>query len=256
MSPETTIQPSHNRQQAAAVIKTPDPKVMTKAERRRFRAEYKVRILAEADACTPHGEIWRPITPGRLYPLAPGQMGASKRPAGALQALAPQKRGPKPDPQAAEIARSRHGKERLSHNVCSNVCSGPRRLSRSKKTLSAARPADEQTTSSYDSNGRRTGGLAGHRRRLCCAGDTSQHLLAGSSRRQVSDRVNLRLEPRMIPELAVQIGQRIDDHLVVDQRHRQGLRRRKMGRLHISQKTHDYSSHRTARRSRPAPPNG
>ena len=57
MSHETTIQPSRNGQQAADVIKTPDPEVVPKAERRRFSAEYKLRILAEADACTQRGEI-------------------------------------------------------------------------------------------------------------------------------------------------------------------------------------------------------
>ena len=39
------------------------------------------------------------------------------RRAGALQALAPQKRGPKPDPQAAEIARLRRENERLQHRL-------------------------------------------------------------------------------------------------------------------------------------------
>ena len=30
----------------------PDPEVMPKARRRRLSAEYKLRVLAEADACT------------------------------------------------------------------------------------------------------------------------------------------------------------------------------------------------------------
>ena len=34
-----------------------------------------------------------------------------------MQALAPQKRGPKPDPQAAEIARLRHENERLQQRL-------------------------------------------------------------------------------------------------------------------------------------------
>ena len=35
----------------------PDPEVIPKARRRRFSAEYKLRVLAEADACTQRGEI-------------------------------------------------------------------------------------------------------------------------------------------------------------------------------------------------------
>ena len=41
----------------------------------------------------------------------------AQRRAGALQALAPQKRGPKPDPQAAEIARLRRENERLQQRL-------------------------------------------------------------------------------------------------------------------------------------------
>ena len=57
MSHETTVQPSRNGRQAADVIRTPDPEVVPKAERRRLSAEYKLRILAEADACAQRGEI-------------------------------------------------------------------------------------------------------------------------------------------------------------------------------------------------------
>ena len=67
MSHETTVQPSRNGQQAADVIKTPDPEVVPKAERRRFGAEYKLRILAEADACTQRGEIGALLRREGLY---------------------------------------------------------------------------------------------------------------------------------------------------------------------------------------------
>ena len=43
--------------------------------------------------------------------------GVSSAVRGALQALAPQKRGPKPDPQAAEIARLRRENERLQQRL-------------------------------------------------------------------------------------------------------------------------------------------
>ena len=35
----------------------PDPEVPEKPVRRKFTAEYKLRILAEADACKTHGEV-------------------------------------------------------------------------------------------------------------------------------------------------------------------------------------------------------
>ena len=63
-----------------------------------------------------------------------------QRRAGALQALTPQPRGRKPDPQAAEITRLRRENERLQQ-----------RLQRAetiievqKKTLNTARPGDER----------------------------------------------------------------------------------------------------------------
>mgnify|MGYP002065136290 CR=1 FL=1 len=45
---------SRNGSERAAI---PDPEVVPMAERRRFTAEEKLRILEEADACTEPGEI-------------------------------------------------------------------------------------------------------------------------------------------------------------------------------------------------------
>ncbi len=76
MSQETIVQPNRNGQPAADVVKLPDPEVVPKAERRRFSAEYKLRILAEADACTRRGDI------GALLQLTAGHGihdGRSKR---------------------------------------------------------------------------------------------------------------------------------------------------------------------------------
>ena len=57
MSDEESVHPSRNGHSAANVAVTCDPEVIPKAERRRFTAEYKLRILSEADACTQRGEI-------------------------------------------------------------------------------------------------------------------------------------------------------------------------------------------------------
>jgi len=37
----------------------PDPEVVPRAKRRRFSAEYKLRILEEAEACSERGQIGR-----------------------------------------------------------------------------------------------------------------------------------------------------------------------------------------------------
>ena len=90
----------------------PDPQVIPKAERRRFSAAYKQRILAEADACTARGQIGALLRREGLYSSHLDKW-RKQRERGVLQALAPQKRGPKPKPQAAEIAQLRHENEQL-----------------------------------------------------------------------------------------------------------------------------------------------
>ena len=51
-----------NRQRMS---KEPDPQVVPKAERRKFSAEYKLRMLAEADACTERGTYRSALTARR-----------------------------------------------------------------------------------------------------------------------------------------------------------------------------------------------
>jgi transposase len=95
-----------------ASVDTPDPEVVAKAERRRFTAEYKLRVLAEADTCTKPGQIGALLRREGLYRSHLDKW-RKQRQEGTLQALSPQKRGPKVDPQAAEIARLRRENERL-----------------------------------------------------------------------------------------------------------------------------------------------
>ena len=116
MSHEPLVQPRRNGQPAAAVVSTPDPEVVPKAERRRFTAEYKQRILAEADACTQRGAIGALMRREGLYRSHLDKWREQRR-AGAMQALTPQQRGRKPDPQAAEIARLRRENERLQQRL-------------------------------------------------------------------------------------------------------------------------------------------
>jgi transposase len=73
----------------------PETEVSAKAKRRRFTAEYKVRILREADGCTKTGEFGALLRREGLYSShLLSWRGQAQR--GELAALAPQKRGPKP----------------------------------------------------------------------------------------------------------------------------------------------------------------
>lgn len=93
--------------------KVVDPEVNVRPDRRKFTAEYKRRILAEADACS----------------AKPGQLGAllrreglyssylthwrQQQTAGSLSALSPKKRGPKVNPLTNEVATLRRRVEHL-----------------------------------------------------------------------------------------------------------------------------------------------
>ena len=51
----------------AAPVGVPDPELIEQAKRRRFSAEYKARILAEADGCTRSGEVGELLRREGLY---------------------------------------------------------------------------------------------------------------------------------------------------------------------------------------------
>jgi transposase len=92
----------------------PDPEVVAQAKRRRFTAEYKQRILAAADHAKGSGGIGALLRREGLYSslLATWRR---ERHAGVLQALSPQKRGPKSkrDPVADENQQLRRETQRL-----------------------------------------------------------------------------------------------------------------------------------------------
>lgn len=90
----------------------PGPEVVPKAKRRNFSAEYKLRILAEADACSERGDVGALLRREGLYSSHLDKW-RLQRQRGVLRALAPQKRGPKVDPHAEENARLRRENERL-----------------------------------------------------------------------------------------------------------------------------------------------
>src|SRR3990170_3481754 len=96
-----------------ASLAVPDPEVVVKAQRRQFSAEYKRRLLQEADACTQRGEVGALLRREGLYSSHLNTW-RQQRARGELQGLTPAKRGRQADPQAAEIARLQRENERLT----------------------------------------------------------------------------------------------------------------------------------------------
>ena len=94
----------------------PDPEVVPRAKRRQFSAEYKLRILTEADQCTRRGEIGALLRREGLY-SSHLTTWRKQRDQGQLQGLTPQKRGRKPDPQAAELAQLRRENAQLRRRL-------------------------------------------------------------------------------------------------------------------------------------------
>jgi transposase len=89
----------------------PDPELVECASRRRFTAEFKLRIVREADACTQPGEVGALLRREGLYSSHLTQW-RQARDAGALEALK-RPRGRKPaDSREAEIAALRRRAER------------------------------------------------------------------------------------------------------------------------------------------------
>jgi len=98
-----------------------DTEVVAKPQRRRFTAEYKRRIVREADRCTTPGAIGALLRREGLYSSHLTAWRAA-RDRGELEALAPKKRGPQAPPldprdqqlaeQAREIAKWKKRAER------------------------------------------------------------------------------------------------------------------------------------------------
>lgn len=110
MSQSQTDTLQHNTGKSGT--KPANPEVIARAARRRFTAEYKQRILQEADACTQPGEIGALLRREGLYASHLSNW-RHQRDQGALQGLTPAKRGRKADPQAAELAQLKRENERL-----------------------------------------------------------------------------------------------------------------------------------------------
>lgn len=96
-----------------------DPEVLPKPERRRYTADYKKKILEDADACDEPGEIGALLRREGLYSSLLTSW-RRQRDDGALAGLEPKKRGRKAkrrDPLAMENERLRREVERLEHRL-------------------------------------------------------------------------------------------------------------------------------------------
>jgi len=94
----------------------PDPEVPERATRRRFTAEYKVKILTQAEECTKPGELGALLRREGLYHSSLTEW-RRERDRGALAGLG-KTRGRRPTPLVeVEIARLRRQNQRLQERL-------------------------------------------------------------------------------------------------------------------------------------------
>ena len=96
----------------------PNPEVLARAKRRTYTAEYKQKVLAEADATRGSGEIGAVLRRHGLYSSHLTKW-RQERKSGILEGLAPQKRGPKSKahPLTAENQKLRRDNDRLTDRL-------------------------------------------------------------------------------------------------------------------------------------------
>jgi transposase-like protein len=118
----------------------PDPEVSEKKQRRRFTAEYKLRILQEAGQCAEPGQLGALLRREALY-SSHLTTWRRQREEGTLQGLSPKKRGRKAkpaDPSAERIAQLE--KENLRLNL--NLRKAEKSWASTKTWTTAARTTD------------------------------------------------------------------------------------------------------------------
>ena len=94
----------------------PDPEVMAIARRRRFSAGEKRVLLAEADRCKAAGTLGAFLRSKRIYSSMLSSWRKQVEAADRV-ALAPKKRGPKPDPSARQIEQLNRDNARLRRKL-------------------------------------------------------------------------------------------------------------------------------------------
>jgi transposase len=94
----------------------PNTEVVAKAKRKQFTVAEKQRILREVDACQGSGEIGAMLRREGIYSSYLTTW-RRQRDSGELQGMSSQKRGPKPNPDAIELAKLRREHERLKERM-------------------------------------------------------------------------------------------------------------------------------------------
>ena len=94
----------------------PNTEVVVKVKRKRFSAAEKLRILREVETCRGSGEIGALMRREGIYSsyLTTWRKQCEL---GELDGLSPHKRGPKPNPEAIELAKLRREHERLQERM-------------------------------------------------------------------------------------------------------------------------------------------
>ena len=94
-----------------------DPELVGRPRRRRFSAEYKLRIVREVDACTRSGEVGALLRREGLYSSLLTEWRRA-RDSGALVALGPKRRGPRgPSREQLELGVVRRRLERTQSDL-------------------------------------------------------------------------------------------------------------------------------------------
>jgi transposase-like protein len=124
--------------------------VTSKAKRRRFTAEYKRKILQEADACTESGQIGALLRREGLY-SSHLVTWRHARERGELEGLAPKKRGPKahePNPLAQQLAALERENARLKaeNAKLQIICDVQKKVSQLLGVTLPTIPEDDEST--------------------------------------------------------------------------------------------------------------
>ena len=90
--------------------------VVAKAKRRQHSGEYKLRILRELDECKGTGMAGALLRREGLYSFLVSKW-REQRERGSLSGLSEQRRGPKVDPNTAELARLQRENKRLKEQL-------------------------------------------------------------------------------------------------------------------------------------------
>src|SRR5476649_1012094 len=93
-----------------------DPEVVAIARRRKFSGSEKRRLLAEAERCKAAGTLGAFLRRERIYS---SMIASWRKQVGVADqtALAPKRRGPKPDPSARQIQQLERDNARLRHKL-------------------------------------------------------------------------------------------------------------------------------------------